>query len=67
MVQVHHDVARIISDDSKLLQCARVVTWLEELARDSLQYNAEQGAGNFHTPLMQSPAGMLCTEGVILP
>lgn len=43
--QVHHTVAGIISDDAKLLQCARVITWLEELASQSLDYTTEQGQG----------------------
>ena len=46
LTQVHHTVAGIISEKPELLQCARVVTWLEELASDSLQYSADQGAGD---------------------
>ncbi|KAL0045486.1 hypothetical protein WJX82_007971 [Trebouxia sp. C0006] len=46
---VHHTVASIISDDAKLLQCARVITWLEELASQTLDYTTEQGQGpRFH-------------------
>ncbi|KAL0039521.1 hypothetical protein WJX77_000542 [Trebouxia sp. C0004] len=46
---LHHTVASIISDDAKLLQCARVITWLEELASQSLDYTTEQGQGpRFH-------------------
>ncbi|KAL0028314.1 hypothetical protein WJX79_009606 [Trebouxia sp. C0005] len=46
---VHHTVASIISDDAKLLQCARMITWLEELASQSLDYTTEQGQGpRFH-------------------
>ncbi len=48
MLQVHHTVASIISDESQLLQCARVVAWLEELASSSLDYSAEQGQGDLH-------------------
>ena len=39
-------MASIISDKPELLQCARVVAWLEELASNSLAYNAEQNLGN---------------------
>lgn len=46
MLQVHHTVASIISDDAKLLQCARLITWLEELASQSLDYTTEQGQGS---------------------
>lgn len=49
MLQVHHRVASIISNDAELLQCARVVTWLEELAGQSLDDAAEQGQGD-HLP-----------------
>ena len=49
---MHHAVARIISDKPELLQCARVVAWLEELASDALAYSAEQNLGDLQlTPI----------------
>lgn len=61
MLQVHHRVASIISNDAELLQCARVVTWLEELAGQSLDDAAEQGQGD-HLPkcIRHSSDGVMC-------
>ena len=45
LLQVHHAISGIISDEPEMLQCARVVAWLEELASSRLDYNAGQGQG----------------------
>lgn len=44
-LQVHHQVAGTICDHSQLLQCARVVAWLEALFRKSQDYQSEQEQG----------------------
>ena len=44
-LQVHHQVAEAVCDHPELLQCARVVTWLEALFRKTQDYQAEQEAG----------------------
>ena len=43
--QVHHHIAETICDRRPLLQCARVVTWLEALFCKSQEYRAEQEQG----------------------
>ena len=42
---MHHQIAETISDRRPLLQCARVVTWLEALFCKSQEYRAEQEQG----------------------
>ncbi|KAL3133860.1 hypothetical protein ABBQ32_008326 [Trebouxia sp. C0010 RCD-2024] len=42
---VHHQVAEAVCKHPELLQCARVVTWLEALFRKSQDYQAEQEQG----------------------
>lgn len=43
--QVHHQVAETVCNHPPLLQCARVVTWLEALFCKSQTYAAEQDQG----------------------
>lgn len=75
LLQVHHAISGIISDEPEMLQCARVVAWLEELASSRLDYNAEQGQGeqcaclrasSKHVPtqvmLLQSPTQVMLLQ-----